>query len=57
MNQDLAALLGLLVGLLAGLGGRSVWHWGRRILDRRPRYLVRLGVRRRRAVSKGISDQ
>ncbi|WP_168381015.1 hypothetical protein [Modicisalibacter radicis] len=57
MSQDMAALIGLLVGLLAGLGGRPVWHWGRRILDRRPRYLVRLGVRRRRTAGKDISEQ
>ncbi len=59
MNQDMALLLGLvglLAGLLAGLGGRSIWHWGRRILNRRPRYLVRLGVRRRRTVDKDVSD-
>jgi len=57
MNQDIAALVGLVVGLLAGLGGRSVWHWGRRILGRQPRYLVRVGVRRRRGESKDVSGQ
>lgn len=44
-------LIGLLLGLLSSWG----WHYLQRNWPRRPRYLTRLGVRRRRTRNKKVT--
>lgn len=51
--ETLSVVVACLVGGVSGLLFSSAWQWRRRILRQRPRYLVRLGTRRRQVSGKG----